>query len=423
MPPSRIPIVGGMTKRKNKPKRPEGCPLYPHASGSWTATLAGKKRSFGGWSDLPAALRKYEMCKAKLLMGEDPFTEATPTSKRASSQSIADIVDRFIEAKASECNRGIISPRTLKQVTYEISKFSEQHGKVRIDSLTPEKWTEISQSFPAAWSLNMFNTRVKIVRSCFNFAQDSGWVQPMRYGKFCVVKQNVMRKAKAKKPPRLYTAEEIVQILEFSHDDLKACILLSLSTGMGGTDLSQLRLSDIKGGFIVGRRSKTQVTRKAPVWSEVAELLDKLDTGKDECLFKTQTGLPLVGAMEHSSNYQSAFKRACKRAGVENRGPYLLRSVTQTICEQTNVPLASLATSRIMGHKRTEISETYRKEDNIPDWQIRRCSDYLHAWLYKSKVWQEVASIRNTMHSDTEDYYHQMQDTLEHIKGEHPELF
>ncbi len=422
MPPTSVSTVGGMTTRKNKPNRPAGCPLYPHASGSWTATLAGKKRSFGGWSDLPAALRKYELAKAKLLMGEDPFDKSANPSKRSSGQTIADIVSKFIEAKTSECNRGIISPRTLKQITYEITKFSDQHGKVKVSDLTPEKWTEISQSFPPAWSLNMFNTRIKIVRSCFNFAQDSGWVKPMRYGKFCVIKQNVLKKAKARKPPKLYTAEEILKILEFCHDDLKCCILLSLSTGMGGTDLSLLRLSDIKGGFIVGRRSKTQVARKAPVWPEVAHLLAKLDTGKDECLFRTQTGLPLVGAMEHSSNYQSAFKRACKRAGVDNRGPYLLRSITQTICEQANVPLASLATSRIMGHKRTEVSETYRKEDNIPDWQIVRVSDFLHSWLYKADVWKEIQVIKNELHGDDEDHYFAMQETLDILLKEHPEF-
>ncbi len=426
-----------MTTRKNKPKRPDGCPLYPNNNGTWCANLAGKRRSFGGWSDLPAALRKYEMAKAKLLMGEDPFDKSAQPSKRTSSKTIGDIVDRFTKAKKEDHKRGLITARTLKQVTYEIGRFKDQHGRVSISSLTPEKWSQIGQSFPENWSLGMFNTRVKIVRSCFNYAMDAGWIEPMRYGKFCVVKQGVLKKHKAKKPQKLYTPEEILKILEFCSDDLKACILLTLSTGMGGTDLSLLRMSDIENGFIVGRRNKTQVERKAPLWPEVAALLAKLDRADDECLFRTQRGLPLVGAMEHSNNYQSSFKRACVRAGVDNRGPYLLRSITQTICEQANVPLASLATSKIMGHKRAEISETYRKEGNVPDHQIRRVSQYLHAWLYKADIWREVAALKNDVYDEIYQPqpvyeggvlvgYRQIsphpQEALDELLKDHPEL-
>ena len=79
-----------MTKRKNKPKRPSGCPLYPNSNGTWAATLAGKKRSFGGWPDLPAPLRKYELCKAAFLMREDPFDKSAQPSKRASSKTISE---------------------------------------------------------------------------------------------------------------------------------------------------------------------------------------------------------------------------------------------------------------------------------------------------------------------------------------------
>lgn len=66
-------------------------------------------------------------------MGEDPFDKSAQTSKRASSKTIGDIVDRFTAAEKDDHKRGLITARTLKQVSYEIGRFKERYGRVSIE--------------------------------------------------------------------------------------------------------------------------------------------------------------------------------------------------------------------------------------------------------------------------------------------------
>ncbi len=251
----------------------------------------------------------------------------------------------------------------------------------------------------------------------FDYAFDSGWIAgKMNYGMFKPIR-STKKTAKAKV---LYSPEEIHKVLHESPDSLKCCILLTLSTGMGSSDLTSLRKSDIVDGWIVGQRAKTGEQRIAPVWREVQELIDKLEPDDTGCFLHTASGLPIAD-IDKPSRYTDNFADACDRAEVESRGPYLLRSITQSVCERANTPLASLATSRIMGHVRKEMGDRYRAMD-CPHWQIRKCSNYLHAWLYKSDVWSEVEHIRSDMHSDDEDYYHAMQEALNVLLKENPEL-
>ena len=66
-------------------------------------------------------------------MGEDPFDKSAQPSKRASSKTIGDIVDRFTAAKKDDHKSGLITARTLKQVSYEIGRLKERYGRVSIE--------------------------------------------------------------------------------------------------------------------------------------------------------------------------------------------------------------------------------------------------------------------------------------------------
>ena len=45
---------------KQKPNRPNNCPLFAHASGQWAKKIDGKIRYFGVWADLPAPMDDYQ---------------------------------------------------------------------------------------------------------------------------------------------------------------------------------------------------------------------------------------------------------------------------------------------------------------------------------------------------------------------------
>jgi hypothetical protein len=75
----------------------------------------------------------------------------------------------------------------------------------------------------------------------------------------------------------------------------------------------------------------------------------------------------------------------------------------------------------VKDHARSEISDRYRAMD-APRWQINKCSSYLHSWLYKSKAWSEVESVRNDMHGEDEEYSAAMQEVLNKLTKDNPEL-
>lgn len=90
-----------------KPKRPKGCPLYPHANGQWCKTILMKKHYFGPWDDLKGALERYRAQAEDLHAGREPSPIVA-----ADGLTLKEGCNLFMNFCREKLQGGGISPRT-----------------------------------------------------------------------------------------------------------------------------------------------------------------------------------------------------------------------------------------------------------------------------------------------------------------------
>lgn len=104
---------------------------------------------------------------------------------------------------------------------------------------------------------------------------------------------------------KLFTAEQIQDLLKAATAEMKAAILLGINGGFGNTDCSALPTAavDLKRAVIDFERPKTAVRRVVPLWPEtVSALREMLDQNRPKLateaaqplVFRSELGLPLV---------------------------------------------------------------------------------------------------------------------------------
>ena len=67
---------------------------------------------------------------------------------------------------------------------------------------------------------------------------------------------------------RMFTPEEIRQLIQCASPQLRAMILLALNAGLGNNDLALLETKHIQGKWLVYPRPKTGIERRVPFWPE-----------------------------------------------------------------------------------------------------------------------------------------------------------
>lgn len=335
---------------------------------------------------------------------------------------MADLVNRFLNAKRVMVESGELSPRTFRDYHSGCAEIIEHFGRTRaIDDCRPEDFAEFRAKASQGRGLHAISRIVTLTRMVFGFAYDSELVdKPIRFGQLFVrPSKKSMRQDRAKKQAahglKMFEAEEIRKMLESASVPLKAMILLAVNGGLGNSDLSSLPKSAIQDGWIVFPRVKTGIDRRIPLWPETIEALNaaiaKRPNPKDEAdghlVFITKYGSRWVrlgkpdpdkldgkkdaedkpddkpdGKPKTSSNIDKiadAFKKL--QADLEQRrhriGFYALRHTFETIgggCGD------QVAVSAIMGHVDDSMASLYR--ERIEDSRLRAAVDHVRAWLF-----------------------------------------
>jgi integrase len=394
-----------MAKPKGpKPKKRKGCPLFPHANGTWAKKIDSRHVHFGPWSDLEAALVRY-----------DDYRKAAryvpaPPPKPDGSIRLEDLVDRYLTRQYERTKAGDLSPRTLKDMREILPQFAEVVGlDVEAGNLRPEdfgKWRAATEYL----GQHAANRHIGNVRQMFRWAFEHGLLDSsVRFGDYM---RKVSDKARVRtgevRKRRLFTPAEIGKLIDGARTPLRAMVLLGVNCGFGNTDCGELPLSavDLDHGVIDFPRPKTLVPRRCILWPETVKAIREaiaarpkpLDP-KEPRVFITRYGRPFVrenmdesagavGPIVNVDSIGNVFGQLMESAGLWHRLPpakngergklvrdgrnfYTLRHTFRTWADEST---DQHAVYRVMGHTLPGMSGAYVEE--ISDERLRVITDH-----------------------------------------------
>jgi integrase len=194
-----------------KPGKPyPDLPLFPHATRRWAKKIRGKMDYFGPWDDPDGALAKYLAQKDALHARRKP-RDATE------GVTIRDLCNAFLHAKAASRDAGEIVPRSWQDYKDACDLIIDHFGKGRlVEDLGPDDFAELRSQMAKKWGPGMLGNVIQRMRVAFKLAFDNGLIdRPVRDGQgFKRPSRKTLRLDRAKKGPKLFTAEEILRLLD-----------------------------------------------------------------------------------------------------------------------------------------------------------------------------------------------------------------
>jgi integrase len=376
----------GATGKPGKPSKPcPEFPLFPHATKRWAKKIRGKIHYFGPWADPDGALKKYLEQKDSLHAGRKPREDAAGTT-------VKELCNQFLNAKAASRDAGELTPRSWQDYKDACELLVRHFGKGRlVDDLGPDDFADLRKKMAKRWGPGTLGNVINRMRVAFKHASDNGLIdRPVRYGSaFKRPSRKTLRIDKAKKGPKLFTAEEIRRLLDAAGPQLKAMLLLGINGGMGNADCGTLPQSavDLERGIIDFPRPKTGIPRRCPLWPETvaairAALAKRPEPKKAEhagLVFITKYGQPWA-KLSTDNTLAKEMGKLLKALGINGRvglGFYTLRHTFRTVADESkDQPAADF----IMGHEVPHMSAVYR--ETISDARLRAVTNHVRQWLF-----------------------------------------
>jgi integrase len=371
------------TKKPDKPR--DDFPLYAHGSGRWAKKIRQKLHYFGPWSDPQAALEKWLREKDYLLAGKKPPAQHDPDAL-----TIKRLCDLFCESVERKVETGERSRRTLDGYVENAKRIADYFGRTTaVEFLTPQEFAAFRSHLAKGVNVKTLEGRIACSRAVFNYGMKNGLINrplPKIWGTEFEKPDKAALSKEKNKVERLFSADEIRQLLDAADGQLKAMILFGINGGLGPTDIAMIRFDDIRDGWLTLARNKTGKARRIPLWKETIDAIEqakeKRPTPKDEAdsdvLFITKykrNWLPDRKRFPLSAE----FAKLQKQTGITGKGKsfYTLRHTLQTVGDETK---DFIAVSAIMGHIDQTISVNYR--ERIGDDRLQAVTDHVRQWLF-----------------------------------------
>lgn len=293
--------------------------------------------------------------------------------------------DRITIAKACEDFTADAKARGLRSTSvykYELlfkqlKAFSETEGIQFLSDCD----VELLRRFRESWINKNYSARKKLeaLRTFFRFAHDSGWI-----------KTNpalLIKPPKVDDPPTLpFTREEFQRVIEacnkYPHRKnavrLKGLVLLLRYSGLRITDAVTLSKQRIDNGVLRLRTAKTGTDVRVPLPPSVLKALEAIPATHYYFWSGTSTKKACVG------DYQRAFKKLYKLAGVENGHAH--RWCDTFAVELLLSGMALEQVSLLLGHQSVRVTERH------------------YAPFVKARQEQLEAGVRRTFDTDKMAY-------------------
>lgn len=377
-----------------KPDRPKGSPLFPHASKRWCHKFHGQFYYYGSWeAGHAAALDEYHRCKDYDLAGKPrPPKDGTPGA------TVRFVVDKFLTKKERMRDAGEIQPRTFDEFFAAGVVVADAFGRNhQVSHLTPDDFGKLRAQLAKKWGPVPLANLIVRIRSIFKHAFVNGDIPaPARFGdEFSKPSSKVLKLHKASRGRMDLQAEEIRTLVDAADVHLKAMIYLGINAAFGNHDCGMLPRSavDLTGGWVEFPRPKTGEQRRAKLWPETVKALEtslaKRPTPKDpdagDLVFITKYGNGWGKMKAGNAPICQKFRKLLLAAGLHRPGIgfYSLRRSFRTIAGQT---LDEMACDLVMGHGAADDDMGKRYTQFIGDDRLERVAEHVRIWLFAKPV-------------------------------------
>lgn len=380
-------------KAGSKPVKPyPDFPLFPHATGRWAKKIRGKLLYYGKWRGVPddgwqAALETYQQYR------DDDHSGRARRTVGAGGLTLRELVNRFLTAKEQLRDSGDIVARTFNDYHDVCERTIKYFGADRlIDDIVAEDFGAFRSAISKTRGPVALTNDITRVRVLFKWGFDAGVLdKPIRYGQsFQKPSKAVLRKVKAARGARLFSAKDIQGMLDKASVPLKAMILLGINCGFGNQDCAMLPKSAIEfaSGWIDYPRPKTGIDRRCPLWKETIKALKAAIAARPKPKDPANDGLAFITSRAKTwakdvddNPVSKETTKVLKDLGIHRAGLgfYSLRHTFQTIGDGGR---DHSAVQHIMGHapSQNDMGAVYR--ESIPDERLKAVTDHVHSWLY-----------------------------------------
>ena len=399
-PKRRLPTHAGVTK-----PRPD-FPLFPHQTGRWAKKVKGNLLYFGkvandpkGEKALAAWLTEKDYC---LLHGR-----RQPTA--GAGLTVADLCNRVLNVKRLKVDDGELTLHTFRTWTRICRQVVTQFGGKRlVEDLGPDDFEALLRATISGRAASSRSVAISFVRSLFRFACNENQrliSAPVLFGEaFQPPRLSRIKMDRGPGRSKLFTAEQLQEILAFVKRPMKAMVLLGINCGLGNHDIASLTFDhlDLEAGWHNHPRPKTGTARRCPLWPETIEAIEHAlkirprpkNPAHKELVFLTRNGLPYVRLsaasatafeenktedIQHENIITTNMWAVLKRLGMKRDGLsfYALRHTFETIGGGAK---DQVAVDFIMGHVTPGMGTTYRQA--IDDERLQAVVDHVHGWLW-----------------------------------------
>lgn len=376
-----------------KPHRPDGFPLFPHATKRWAKKVKGRTEYFGPWDDPDGALQEWERVKEALLDGRP-----RPV-KREGAMAVADICDEFLKHRKAKVKAGSLRQRTWDEYKAVCPYIFKAFGKERYaDEIEPREFGYLKQIISEGKRPKTIHNLITRINAIIKHSNDNGFTErPILKGSYFEKPSAAdIRKDKASQEHGgvlMFEANQIRDVLAIASPQLKPMILLGVNVGMGNEDCGRLehRHVDLKSGFLDFPRPKTGVKRRAKLWPETVQAIQHAVATRtptdspalDGYVFITTRGGTWFKADGKANPISREFRTLLKKTGhyVPGNGFYSLRRTFETIASEAN---DQAAIDLSMGHEGPEMSSLYRQR--VGDDRLEAAAQHVRQWLFGKRV-------------------------------------
>jgi integrase len=325
--------------------------------------------------------------------------EATPGSTARATgdhrKSLRHLCNEFLNYKRKKIGKKI-GQRMFDEYEGTVQRLVKVIDRRSVaQDLTPADFVRLRDSLEALYGPVRLGNEVGKVKTIFKWGVKHGVIKhEPAYGDFDKPSRDELRKHRAKKGKRLFTAEQLLTLIDAASPQIKAMLLLGINAGFGNHDSATVPFETTDGAMVLDLdnavieypRPKNGTPRRCPLWPETiaaikAAIFERPKPADKEAarhVFLMQGGKPWL-CRGIANPISVAVRDLMQRTKVhrEGLGLYALRHTFRTIADAAkDIPAIRL----IMGHSDGSIDAVYR--EHIDDWRLQAVTDYVRKWLF-----------------------------------------